>query len=85
MTDAHFAGRRRPAWPVPSGDTPGGPAVGQATLRFRGAGAYAHLNLTDQRIAVPAGARGTWTVAYQADAWPIQPGAPPTQTPDRRE
>ena len=52
---------------------PGG-QPGQASLRFKGSGDYAHLDLSGERIRVPAGARGTWTVSYRADAWPVQPG-----------
>ena len=59
--------------PEPVEASPGG-RVGRASIRFEGAGAYAHLDAAGERIRVPAGARGTWTVEYRADAWPIQPG-----------
>ena len=57
---------------VPAGH-PGG-QVGCASIRFQGTGAHAGLNVSGESVEVPAGARGTWTVSYRADAWPVQPG-----------
>jgi hypothetical protein len=57
-----------------SGCSPGGPSAGQAIIRFTGAGAFASIDVAGESIAVPAGARGTWTISYRPVAWPIQPG-----------
>jgi hypothetical protein len=52
----------------------GAPPAGTASIRFKGTGPSAHLDVEGDEIFVPAGARGAWTISYRPEVWPVLPG-----------